>query len=348
MIDAVDLFCGAGGLTAGMSRAGITVHAGYDIERQCEYAYGENNEAVFVAKDVQYVTRKELNDWYDNGTGRYRLLAGCAPCQPFSSYNQGRDTSTDRKWPLLYHFERLIREVEPELVTMENVPDVTKHKVYSDFVESLAEQGYEIWAQKVSCVDYGLPQRRQRHVLLASKLGPIEIIPPTHLDDPIKVMDVIGDLPRIAAGECDPNDPMHRAATLTPINLQRILHSKEGGTWRDWPPHLVAECHRKASGKTYPSVYGRMKGDQPSPTMTTLCYGFGNGRFGHPKQARAISLREAAILQSFPRTYQFMKPEQITFKAVGRMIGNAVPVRLGEVIGESLMRHVRNYEAQLV
>ncbi|PNG40235.1 DNA cytosine methyltransferase [Pseudomonas protegens] len=345
MIDAVDLFCGAGGLTAGMHQAGITVHAGYDIERQCEYAYHENNGAAFIAKDVQQVTKEELNAWYENGQGRYRLLAGCAPCQPFSSYNQGKDTSTDRKWPLLYHFARLIREVQPELVTMENVPDVTKHKVYDDFVESLERQNYKVWASKVSCVDYGLPQQRRRHVLLASKLGPIKIIPPTHIGQPVSVMEKIGDLPRIAAGDCDPNDPMHRSATLTPINMQRILHSREGGTWRDWPAHLVAECHRKPSGRTYPSVYGRMKGSEPSPTMTTLCYGFGNGRFGHPSQARAISLREAAILQSFPRNYQFMRPEDITFKAVGRMIGNAVPVRLGEVIGESLLQHVREFEA---
>jgi len=344
MIDAVDLFCGAGGLTAGMRNTGITVHAGYDIEGQCAYAYQENNQAAFIAKDVKEVTAEELLAWYR--PGRYRLLAGCAPCQPFSTYNQGKDTRNDRKWPLLYHFSRLIEETEPHLVTMENVPDVTKHEVYHDFVQSLRDQDYEIWDGRVACVDYGLPQQRRRHVLLASKLGmPISIIPPTHLNAPINVEDVIGALPRLAAGECDPNDPLHRAATLTPINMRRIIHSRPGGTWKDWPPELVAECHRKASGKTYPSVYGRMRADRPSPTMTTLCYGFGNGRFGHPEQARALSLREAAILQSFPRDYVFMEPERITFKAVGRMIGNAVPVRLGEVIGESLVQHVRAYEA---
>lgn len=343
MIDAVDLFCGAGGLTAGMRRAGIAVHAGYDIEAQCRHAYEANNQAVFVAKDVKDLTNEELEAWYPRIEGRYRLLAGCAPCQPFSTYNQGRDTSSDSKWPLLYHFARLIREVQPELVTMENVPDVTKHGVYRDFVANLESQGYRVWAKRVACIEYGLPQHRRRHVLLASKLGPIKLIEPTHIGRPVTVSEVIGDLPRIAAGDCDPQDPMHRAATLTPINMRRILHSVEGGTWRDWPPELVAECHRRASGRTYPSVYGRMRRDEPSPTMTTLCYGFGNGRFGHYEQARALSLREAAILQSFPRDYEFMRPEEITFKAVGRMIGNAVPVRLGEVIGESLMRHVEDY-----
>jgi len=345
MIDAVDLFCGAGGLTAGMRNTGITVKAGYDIERQCEYAYHKNNGAAFIAKDVNDVTGEEISAWYDDTPGRYKLLAGCAPCQPFSTYNQGKDTSDDRKWPLLYAFRRLIEESKPDLVTMENVPDVTKHQVYHDFVEGLIGQGYHVWADKVACVKYGLPQQRRRHVLLASKLGPIALIAPTHEGKPKTVEQAIGKLPALAAGECDPKDPLHRAASLTPINLKRIIHSKQGGTWKDWPTELVAECHRKDSGKTYPSVYGRMRANAPSPTMTTLCYGFGNGRFGHPTQARAISLREAAILQSFPRNYAFMPPDQITFRVVGRMIGNAVPVRLGEVIGESLMSHIKNYKA---
>jgi DNA (cytosine-5)-methyltransferase 1 len=343
MIDAVDLFCGAGGLTAGMRNTGITVHAGYDIERQCEYAYRENNGAAFITKDVKDVTAEELSAWYR--PEHFRLLAGCAPCQPFSSYNQGKDTRDDRKWPLLYAFRRLIQETQPHLVTMENVPDVTKHEVYHDFVQGLRDQHYHIWEGRVACVDYGLPQNRRRHVLLASKLGPIELIAPTHAGSPVTVEQAIGKLPPLTAGECDPNDPLHRAAKLSPLNLARILSSKQGGTWKDWPPGLVADCHRKESGKTYPSVYGRMRSDQPGPTMTTLCYGFGNGRFGHPDQTRAISLREAAILQSFPPEYVFMPPDEITFRAVGRMIGNAVPVRLGEVIGESLMRHVTSHQA---
>jgi len=114
-----------------------------------------------------------------------------------------------------------------------------------------------------------------------------------------------------------------------------------GGTWRDWPKHLVAECHRECSGQTYPSVYGRMEWDKPAPTMTTQCFGFGNGRFGHPEQDRAISLREAAILQSFPRKYKFVADGgEVQMKVLGRLIGNAVPVELGRAIARSIKSHL--------
>jgi DNA (cytosine-5)-methyltransferase 1 len=340
-IDAVDLFCGAGGLTAGLLKTGINVRAGYDIDLNCEYAYEHNNRARFVAESVESVEVRDVAGWYRPSS--IKLLAGCAPCQPFSSYNQGRDTSTDRKWPLLYSFEKLIRGIQPELVTMENVPDVTKHKVYHDFVQGLKDENYHLWEGTIHCVDYGLPQHRKRHVLLASKLGPIFMIPKTHEGKPVTVMEAIGHLPKITAGERHPSDPLHRSATLSPINLKRIMLSEPGGSWKDWPEYLRADCHRKASGQTYGSVYGRMTANEPSPTMTTLCYGFGNGRFGHydKTQARAISLREAAILQSFPDDYEFMPKEKITFKSVGRMIGNAVPVRLGEIIGMSIQNHIK-------
>lgn len=343
MIDAIDLFCGAGGLTAGMKIAGIDVLAGYDIDPQCEYAYTTNNDASFIAEDVTNIAGADLQKWYRKGN--FKLLAGCAPCQPFSTYNQGRDTRGDRKWPLLYAFSRLISEIQPDLVTMENVPDVTKHDVYHDFVENLRSQNYEIWSGRVDCVEYGLPQRRRRHVLLASKLGPIELIPPTHKETPVTVRDAIGCLPPIKHGGVDPHDPLHRSAKLSPLNLRRIRHSKQGGSWQDWPHSLISACHKRESGMTYKSVYGRMHWDTPSPTMTTLCFGFGNGRFGHPEQDRAISLREAAILQSFPQDYVFMPEARLTHKAVGRMIGNAVPVRLGEVIGKSLIKHVSEIQA---
>lgn len=341
MIEAVDLFCGAGGLTAGLNRvAGVTVRAGYDIEESCRFAYESNNGARFNNRDVGELTGDDINGWYQDPNS-IRLLAGCAPCQPFSTYNQGKDTTKDEKWPLMGAFARLINQAKPELVTMENVPSVTKHTIYQDFVKALDARGYHVWADTVKCIDYGLPQNRQRHVLLASRLGPIEFIPPTHAS-PVTVKDTIGELEPITAGGVSPTDRLHRAASLSELNMRRIQHSRPGGSWRDWPKELVAGCHTKESGKTYASVYGRMRWETPSPTMTTLCYGFGNGRFGHPEQDRAISLREAAMLQSFPRNYYFTPDDQpIHFTTTGRMIGNAVPVRLGEVIGLSFTRHLK-------
>lgn len=341
MIEGIDLFCGAGGLTAGLRKAGIKIKAGYDIDTACAYAFQHNNKAKFIAKDISTVSGEEISEWYSSGS--IKLLAGCAPCQPFSTYNKGKDTSEDRKWPLLYEFARLIEELKPDLVTMENVPDVVKHKVYDDFVTKLKAAGYHVWANEVRCTEYGLAQHRRRHVLLASKLGEISLIPPTHNKKFKSVKSVIGALPQIRAGQTHPDDPLHKSANLSITNSQRIRASIPGGSWLDWPEKLRAKCHKKTSGSTYLSVYGRMEWDKPSPTITTLCYGYGNGRFGHPSQHRALSLREAAILQSFPKRYKFASPNtQINFNKVGRMIGNAVPVRLGEVIGISLKQHLDN------
>jgi DNA (cytosine-5)-methyltransferase 1 len=344
-ISAVDLFCGVGGLSYGMKTEGINVQAGYDIDADCKYPYEHNNGAIFCLQDISEVKGKKLAEWYPEGD--IRLLAGCAPCQPFSTYSQGRDVTKDKKWPLLYQFARLIREVKPELVTMENVSEVVKHEVYHDFVAELEKQGYHTWAESVYCPDYGMPQERTRHVLLASRLGPVKLNPPTKKKDEYKtVEEVIRNLPALAAGEQDSHDPLHVAAGLSELNLKRIKASSPGGSWHDWPEDLRADCHRKSTGKSYSGVYARMRWDRPSPTMTTQCFGYGNGRFGHPEQNRAISLREAALLQTFPKSYRFVEPgKRVHFKSVGRMIGNAVPVSLGKVIGRSLIKHVKENAA---
>lgn len=340
MIKAVDLFCGAGGLTRGLEDANIDVVAGYDIEPICRFAYETNNNSSFINKDVALVTKEEITAHFEGA--QYTLLAGCAPCQPFSRYNVGKDVTKDKKWPLLYHFSRLINEVSPDFVTMENVPDVVRHTVYEDFVEDLKAQGYFVWSSTVYCPDFGMPQMRKRHVLLASKRKPIELIKPTHSpNEYVLVKDAISHLPQLNAGDKDIVDPLHKCAKLSPLNQQRISYSKQGGTWLDWPEHLRAACHQKSSGATYKSVYARMSWDKPSPTMTTQCFGYGNGRFGHPEQNRAISLREAAIFQTFPESYQFAPSDSpMKFTELGRMIGNAVPVQLGKVIGESFARQL--------
>ncbi|WP_297892879.1 DNA cytosine methyltransferase [Shewanella sp.] len=334
----IDLFCGAGGLTRGLINAGVDVRVGIDIDSVCKYPYETNNGAQFIHKSVTELKGKELREFYPEAS--IKLLAGCAPCQPFSKYSQGRPR--DERWGLLYQFARLIDEVEPDLITMENVPDLLKHSVYEDFKKRLEQSGYFLFDKVVFCPDYGMAQTRKRLVLLASKFSKIDLLPPTHTANQYKtVKDAISHLPKLKAGQVDHMDPLHRASGLSDINLRRIKLSVPNGTWRDWPQDLIAECHLKKSGKGYSSVYGRMSWDEPSPTMTTQCYGFGNGRFGHPDQDRAISLREAAILQSFPNNYRFAeKMEDYKLGSLGRMIGNAVPVRLGEVVGLSLKEHL--------
>jgi len=334
----LDLFCGAGGLTHGLIKAGVPVVAGIDVDAACRYPFETNNAARFIAKDINSVTPSELKKLY--GTAKIRVLAGCAPCQPFSTYSQRYDTLTSPRWPLLYQFARLIKSIRPDVVTMENVPLVEKHAVFDDFVATLQRVGYTVWQDVVDCTQYGLPQTRRRMVILASAIGPIELIAPTHTK-PRTVKQAIGKLPFIEAGGAHDADAFHVSSKLSDLNLERIRASHPGGTWRDWPKRLVAECHRKETGRTYPSVYGRMSWDGPAPTITTQFYGFGNGRFGHPEQDRAISLREGAILQGFPKDYAFVPEDGPTlFKVLGRMIGNAVPVVLGEAIGLSIASHL--------
>ena len=343
----IDLFCGAGTLTHGFVLEGFDVVAGLDADKSCKYAYETNNSsATFIGKKIEDVEVAELEQWYPGG--HVKILVGCAPCQPFSAYNKGKQNKDD-KWKLLDNFSNLISDVKPDIVSMENVPNLTtfrKGKIYQDFVDRLEKDYIVTECLRVSCLDYGIPQHRKRLVLFASKprYGKIELLDPTHIPDTYKkVRDVISDLEPLEAGQTSQNDPYHKASSLSELNLRRIKASKPGGTWRDWPDELVARCHQQESGNSYSSIYGRMTWDAPAPTITTQCYGFGNGRFGHPEQNRAISLREAARLQTFPDDYEFVHPDEPhSITTISRFIGNAVPVKLARVIAKSIKLHLQN------
>nr|DAZ06469.1 MAG TPA: Cytosine specific methyltransferase [Caudoviricetes sp.] len=340
-IQAIDLFCGAGGLSYGLLLEGINVVAGVDIDSYCKFPYEKNIGASFIEKSVSDISSNELNHFWEDSS-QFTLLAGCAPCQTFSQYN-AKASPKDKRWFLLNHFQRLMEEMEPDFVTMENVPGLMSHPVYNMFLTSLENKGYFIDASLVDCTKYGLAQTRSRLVLIASKLAPIKLISPDEFGAPPQtVRDVIGALPLIESGKTHSADPLHSCSNLSKLNMKRIKASLPDGSWKDWPDELVAKCHKKNSGKSYPSVYGRMSWDKPAPTITTQFYGFGNGRFGHPEQDRALSLREGALLQGFPVSYEFAPSNSITPKRViGRMIGNAVPVTLGRVIARSLVLHAQ-------
>ena len=337
---AIDLFCGAGGLTLGLEAAGITVAAGVDLDDRFRWAYEFNSGARFLRADVSALRGGDLAALYEQA--EVRVLAGCAPCQPFSTYGRTR-TSVDERWALLKSFARMVKELRPEAVTMENVPGLREHDVFAEFVAVLEEMRYDVAYDVFDCTEFGIPQHRRRLVLVAV----LKDVGRAVLPQPLKtgrwrtVRDAIGHLPPVKAGETHPEDSLHVAASLSPLNLARIKASRPGGTWRDWPEELRADCHRRKSGRTYPSVYGRMEWDAPAPTITTQCYGFGNGRFGHPEQDRAITLREAALLQSFPPDWQLFPPGmRPSMQAGGTAIGNAVPPKLGEAIGEAILEGV--------
>lgn len=262
----VDLFCGVGGLTHGFIREGLLVVAGIDSDHLCRFPYEYNNNATFLERDVADMTVEEVDGLFV--PNQLRVLAGCAPCQPFSTYSQRYETHRDAKWSLLYEFARLVEGIGPDIVTMENVPSVVRHAVFGDFVARLKDLEYEVWSDVVECARYGVPQTRKRLVLLASRHGPIRMIEPTHAE-PRSVKDAIFGLEQIEAGECASADRLHTASSLSPKNLERIKESKPGGSWRDWPEHLIADCHRESTGRTYPSVYGRMEWDKPALAITS-------------------------------------------------------------------------------
>ena len=342
-VSVIDLFCGIGGLTHGFVAEGFDVVAGIDNDASCKYAFEKNNNARFIEADAAVLSGEDITKLFPKDS--IKILIGCAPCQPFSSYTNKLKEKNQKQWPLLNEFGRLIEEVQPEIVSMENVPSLGSKDIFKDFVDLLDRNNYHVTWGNVYCPDYGIPQMRWRLVLFASKLSDINLIPPTHHpDDYLSVKDAIGALPPIAAGETHIDDSLHKASIMSDMNLSRIRNSVPGGTWRDWPEHLLAPCHKKGSGKSYYNVYGRMEWDKISPTITTEFTGFGNGRFGHPTQDRALSLREGALLQTFPRDYEFFEPGSTYYIThVAKYIGNAVPVELGRAIARSIREHLESY-----
>lgn len=354
-VSIVDLFCGAGGLTRGLGDAGLSVEVGIDVDPDCRYPYETNNDADFVERDLADVADEDssiVGELFDP-TADVQVLAGCPPCQPFSSLTHGDDSEEHQMAGLVDVFGSIVSDVAPDIVVMENVYEVREADGYERLLDTLADEGYNVNPvsdRRVYCPEWGIPQTRRRWVTLASRRGSLDLGEPySEDDDPETVREAIGDLPELQEGDVDEDDPLHRARKLSETNVRRIHHSEPGGTWGDWPERLVLECHGKESGRSYSSVYGRMDPDEPAPTITTQFYNLGSGRFGHydEYQHRALTLREGAVLQTFPRDYQFV-PEggDVRFNKIGRWIGNAVPPRLGRRIGERIQSFLDRSDRQ--
>jgi DNA (cytosine-5)-methyltransferase 1 len=351
-VSAVDLFCGAGGLTRGLEDAGVNVSVGIDVDPACKYPYEENNEADFRLTDIRPLAKnpERVAAQFERDAD-VRVLAGCAPCQPFSPLNHGGDSSQHDKYGMLGEFRDIVEYVRPDVVVMENVFEVRNHRPYEIFEETLERMGYSVNSdddKNVYCPEYGIPQKRKRWVLIASRDGTIELGEPERRDESEypTVRDAIGHLPALGNGEEDSSRKLHQARDLSELNEERIRNMRPGEDWTVWEEegkeHLLLDCHKKASGRSYRAPYGRMSPDEPAPTMTTQFYNYGSGRFGHydTDQDRALSLLEGAMIQTFPEDYEFVEDwDEASITHLGRMIGNAVPPLLGQRVGEAILSH---------
>ena len=337
-----DFFSGCGGTSAGLRQAGMKIALGVDNDAEAAETFRINfPDAVFLEEDIRRVASTRLDDLCEAVGDAALVLAACAPCQPFSRQNRGSRLG-DERIALLKQLYRFIRRFRPEYVFIENVPGMQHGCVegapFKDFVGFLQRQRYGVDYKVVQALDYGVPQNRQRLILIAALNGSPGMPPTTHGEGGlpyVTVGDTIGRYPPLNAGEADPELANHRACSLSPLLLQRLQATPEGGGRFDWPEHLRLQCHDGHDGHF--DVYGRLRMDRPSVTLTTRCVSLSNGRFGHPIQDRALSAREAAALQTFDDTFLF----QGGMNSVARQIGNAVSVRLARAFGEHLVAHRR-------
>ncbi|WP_081002114.1 DNA cytosine methyltransferase [Pseudomonas protegens] len=324
-INVFDFFSGCGGTSCGFRESGMDIKLGLDIDADAANTYRYNfPEAVFLEADIRKLPVEALADAISESKGRV-LFSGCAPCQPFSKQNR-HQAEDDPRRNLLGEFGRFVEYWLPDYVFVENVPgmqkDCLKSETFVNFTSLLQKLGYFFDAKVVQALWFGVPQTRSRLVLVASRHGEIAIPDATHganLNPYSTVKEWISDLPPLDAGQVDPNDPDHSAMNLSELNRRRIEWTLEGGGRESWPEELLLECHKNYSGHS--DVYGRLAWGKPASGLTTKCLSYSNGRFGHPSQMRGISLREAASLQTFPRSYRFFG----SLQSRARQVGNAVP-----------------------
>ena len=344
-----DFFSGCGGSSVGLQASGMEIAFGLDNDPDAGRTFQANfPEADFIGADISNVPASTLDAIIDASSGHPLLFNACAPCQPFSRQRNCSAAPGDGRLDLLDHLGRFLRRFRPELVLMENVPglrdDSLGSEVFERLIQVLDELGYSISHQIVQSQDYGVPQRRSRLVLLASVLGSVTFPSPSHGNGVGRrayatVGQWIRGLPNISAGEAHPLIPNHRAARLSQLNLRRIQATPQGGGWKDLPPVLMPASRRSGFGG-FTDVYGRLAWDAPAPALTTRCISYSNGRFGHPDQDRAISVREAAFLQTFPLDFTLTG----NLNSQARQVGNAVPALLAQCFGNCILNHLAGIE----
>lgn len=335
-IKAFDFFCGAGGLTKGLSDAGIRVVAGIDNDEGLRLTYKNNNSSSqFVCKDITKIDIRKLRSEYRVTKQDIVLYAACTPCQPFSTLNRMKGVD-DRK-ELILAFARLVEECPPDFILVENVPGLNTaygKEIYDKFIASITRAGFKYrYAERLDANDFGVPQVRKRFIMIASRHG--EVTAPIHAAETAKVGDYIRKYPALADGE---TSPLHHNHTARPLKAhhKKIVEAipQNGGSRRDVADQsILLKCHQN-NPTVHKDVFGRMSWNLPAPTLTCRCTDIYCGRFTHPEQNRGISLREAAALQTFPDDYVF---HGTSFLHMSRQIGNAVPVKFAACLGAAVI-----------
>ena len=348
---AIDVFAGAGGLTVGLKRAGFRVVAAVEIEPHSFATYKANHPEVKCLKqDIATVSGADLLELA--GTDRIDLLAGCPPCQGFTSLTAKYKDKEDSRNKLVLEMARLTEETQPRAIMMENVPGLARKggSLYGRLRARLQALDYRLTEGVLQVADYGVPQLRRRFVLLGGRGFEIALPDATHSGAPVDglapwrtVRDTIEDMPEPvtlaearAKGHVERSD-WHVVRELSHKNVERIRAAKAGRTWTRIPEHLRPPCHRDGY-VGFTNVYGRMEWDRPSPTITGGCTTLSKGRFGHPKADRTISVREAALLQTFPSDYRLDTPYM---EYVCNMIGNALPCDFAEALSKRCVEQLR-------
>ena len=342
-LKAVDFFSGAGGLTNGLKAAGIDVIAGVDIDSSCKETFEFNNDgAVFLERDITNYSPKELAR--DLGIGKKdnsMVFAGCAPCQFWSVIQTSKEKSKKTK-NLILDFQKFVEYFTPGFVVVENVPGISSkpESPMGKFIQALEDMDYSVECGVTDMSLYGVPQKRRRFTLLASRVSEITLPEPT--SERATVREFLGTkngFPKILAGRRDKTEFLHTSASLSDKNLKRLRKTpKNGGDRSGWQNDETLQIPCYASGeKKFYDTYGRMWWDRPAPTITTKFFSISCGRFAHPEEDRAISLREGAILQTFPKDYRFVSG---SMGSIAKMIGNAVPPAFAKIIGKQLISSI--------
>lgn len=334
MKTAVDLYCGSGAVTHGMKTAGFRVLGAVDIDTTaCETYRANHPEVDLFQGDIKDPTIPERFLQYLDGP--LDLLAVCAPCQPFSNRNNKR-SNADLRRNLVMESIRFVRTLRPRLVFFENVPGLGRQPIFDRLADELTQMGYYLGEPtKIDAAELGVPQRRQRMVLIGAQSEEllqqaIDIVSPARMT----VRDAIEDLPiPPVKGGSPATDPLHFSRTHAAITLERLRYiPRDGGSRDSLPENLQLACHKGRNKNSFPDSYGRMKWDDVAPTLTTGCNDLTKGRYAHPVQDRAITLREAARLQSFPDSYIFRGNSS----QIATQIGNSVPPRMMDEIARTL------------